>query len=84
MAKERMREWGTVTPTIPPLSPFKVMDCETASAHHAAWRAVMATFPAKDPAGEQLPQKIPHGEAEKTCPESRAENCQSGKAAEHG
>ena len=84
MAKERMWEWGTVTPSVPPLSPFKVMVCGTASAYHAAWRAVVATYPAKDPAGERLPQKIPHDEAEKTRPKPRAENCQSGKAAERG
>ena len=84
VAKEKMREWGTVTPAVPPLSSFKAMVCGTASAYHAAWRAVVATSPAKDPAGERLPQKIPHGEAEKTCPEPRAVNCQSGKAAKRG
>ena len=84
MAKERMREWGTVLLTVPPLSPFKAMVCGTASAHHAAWRAVVATSPTKDPAGARLPQKIPHDEAEKTCPEPRAENRRSGKAAERG
>ena len=45
---------------------------------------IVATFSAKDPAGELLPQKIPHDEAEKTQPKPLAENCQSNKAAECG
>ena len=44
-----MQEWGTVTSTVPSLSPFKGKGCGTASAHHDAWSAVVATPPQKIP-----------------------------------
>ena len=46
---------GTVTPVVPPLSSFEATVGRTASAHHAAWRAVVATSPTKDPVGARLP-----------------------------
>ena len=79
-----MREWGTITTAVPPLSPFKAAAYGTAPAHRAVWSAVADTFTVEDPTSVQLPQKIPHDEAEETCPKPRAENLQSGKAVERG
>ena len=75
MAKERMREWGTVTPAVPVFPLLKQWTAEPPPHITPRGALIVATFSAKDPAGKRLPQKIPHDEAEKTHPGPRVENC---------
>ena len=67
-AKKAKREWGTVTPAIPPFFLFKSKrqrDRLRSSRHVERGRA---TLPADDPARKRLPQRILPDEAEATCP----------------
>ena len=67
-AKKAKREWGTVTPAVPPSFLFESKRQWNRLRSSCHVERGCATLPANDPACKRLPQKIRPVEAEATCP----------------